>query len=68
MQVPQEECVRKYKVPGAAVHVLQEEASRFAGMVAAFCERLGWVDLEALITKFQVGSNRQAYIVHVIPW
>jgi hypothetical protein len=24
-------------------------------MVAAFCERLGWYDLEALIVKFQVG-------------
>ena len=23
-------------------------------MVAAFCERLGWYDLEALIVKFQV--------------
>ncbi|KAK9835520.1 hypothetical protein WJX74_002208 [Apatococcus lobatus] len=52
-EVPQEECVRKYKVPGPAVHVLQEEAARFCGMVAAFCERLGWVGLEAIITKFQ---------------
>ena len=33
----------------------QDRASRFATMVAAFCERLGWHDLEALITKFQVG-------------
>ena len=54
LQVPQEECVRKYKVPGPAVHVLQEEAARFCGMVAAFCERLGLVSLEAIITKFQV--------------
>lgn len=28
-------------------------------MVAAFCERLGWYDLEALIVKFQVRGSRQ---------
>jgi hypothetical protein len=28
-------------------------AGRFAAMVAAFCARLGWTDLEALVTKFQ---------------
>ena len=33
---------------------LQDKAARFASMVAAFCERLGWYDLEALIVKFQV--------------
>ena len=33
---------------------LQEKAARFASMAAAFCERLGWYDLEALIAKFQV--------------
>lgn len=35
---------------------LQDRASRFASMVAAFCERLGWYDLEALISRFQVPS------------
>lgn len=28
-------------------------AGRFAAMVGAFCARLGWTDLEALVTKFQ---------------
>lgn len=32
---------------------LQERAGRFAGMVTAFCERLGWHDLEGLVSKFQ---------------
>jgi hypothetical protein len=32
---------------------LQERAAKHAGMVSAFCERLGWVDLEMLVTKFQ---------------
>ena len=32
----------------------QDKAARHASMTAAFCERLGWYDLEALIAKFQV--------------
>ena len=32
---------------------LQERATKFASMVAAFCERLGWADLEMLVAKFQ---------------
>ena len=35
----------------------QDRAARFASMVASFCERLGWYDLEALIAKFQVGEG-----------
>lgn len=40
----------------SAPSALQDRASRFASMVAAFCERLGWYDLEALISRFQVPS------------
>jgi DNA polymerase theta len=43
----------KYGVDRATVQGLQERAARHAGMLAAFCERLGWSDLEALIAKFQ---------------
>lgn len=32
---------------------LQDKAARHAGMLAAFCNRIGWLDLEALITTFQ---------------
>lgn len=35
------------------IQSLQENAGRFASMVAVFCERLGWHDLEGLIAKFQ---------------
>jgi hypothetical protein len=48
---------QKYAVPRGTIQGLQDRASRFASMVAAFCERLGWYDMEALITKFQVGLN-----------
>ena len=45
---------KKYGVPRAKVKELQESASKFALMVAAFCECLGWSDLDILISKFQV--------------
>ncbi|EFN55218.1 hypothetical protein CHLNCDRAFT_52598 [Chlorella variabilis] len=44
---------KKYAVGRGEVQNLQDHAARFASMVAAFCERLGWYDLEALIVKFQ---------------
>ena len=33
---------------------LKERASGFAGMVSAFCQRMGFTHLELLISKFQV--------------
>lgn len=42
-----------FKVPKGKVQGLQESAGRFASMIAAFCERLGWSDMECLVTKFQ---------------
>ena len=53
-QVSVEECARNFKVQAERIGGLQERAGKFAGMLAAFCERLGWRDLEALIAKFQV--------------
>lgn len=35
------------------IQALQENAGRFASMVSAFCQRLGWNDLEGLVGKFQ---------------
>jgi len=57
LQVDMLEVQQKYGVPRGTVQGLQDRASRFASMVAAFCEKLGWYDMEALITKFQVGSQ-----------
>lgn len=36
-----------------AVQGLQEQAGAFAAMLTAFCERIGWMDLHALLGKFQ---------------
>lgn len=49
-----EELQAKYGVKQGPLHQLQERAGPFAAMVAAFCHRLGWVDLEELIAKLQV--------------
>ncbi|XP_077220020.1 MUS308 and mammalian DNA polymerase-like protein isoform X2 [Tasmannia lanceolata] len=42
-----------FKVSRGMVQALQENAGRFALMVSLFCERLGWHDLEGLVSKFQ---------------
>jgi DNA polymerase theta len=42
-----------FKVPRGTVQALQASAGRFAAMVSGFCERLGWQDLEGLVSKFQ---------------
>jgi DNA polymerase theta len=35
------------------IQSLQENAGRFASMVCVFCQRIGWLDLEGIISKFQ---------------
>lgn len=40
-------------VPGM-LQSLQQAASTFAGMVTAFCHKLGWLNLELLLGQFQV--------------
>lgn len=52
-EVPVTEVCEAFKVARGMVQALQENAGRFASMVALFCERLGWNDLEGLISKFQ---------------
>ncbi|KAL8143865.1 hypothetical protein V2J09_016897 [Rumex salicifolius] len=52
-EVPVAEVCDAFKVARGMVQALQENAGRFASMVASFCERLGWHDLEGLVSKFQ---------------
>ncbi|XP_076922423.1 helicase and polymerase-containing protein TEBICHI-like [Bidens hawaiensis] len=52
-EVPVAEVCEGFKVARGMVQSLQENAGRFASMVAVFCERLGWNDLESLFSKFQ---------------
>ncbi|KAL4522889.1 hypothetical protein Ndes2526A_g07618 [Nannochloris sp. 'desiccata'] len=43
----------KYGLDRAVVLGLRDRACRYAGMLAVFCERLGWHDVELLVSKFQ---------------
>ncbi|GMH06994.1 hypothetical protein Nepgr_008834 [Nepenthes gracilis] len=52
-EVPVAEVCEAFKVARGMVQSLQENAGRFASMVSLFCERLGWHDLEGLVSKFQ---------------
>lgn len=52
-EVPVIEVCGAFKVARGVVQALQENAGRFASMVSVFCERLGWHDLEGLVSKFQ---------------
>ncbi|KAI7750050.1 hypothetical protein M8C21_005019, partial [Ambrosia artemisiifolia] len=52
-EVPVADVCEAFKVARGMVQSLQENAGRFASMVAVFCERLGWHDLESLFAKFQ---------------
>lgn len=52
-EVPIADVCEAFKVARGMIQALQENAGRFASMVSAFCERLGWHDLEGLVAKFQ---------------
>ncbi|KAI3792695.1 hypothetical protein L2E82_06583 [Cichorium intybus] len=52
-EAPVTEVCEAFKVARGMVQSLQENAGRFASMVSVFCERLGWHDLEILVSKFQ---------------
>lgn len=52
-EIPVTEVCEAFKVARGMVQTLQENAGRFASMVSVFCERLGWHDLEGLVSKFQ---------------
>uniref|UniRef100_A0ACD5XMT5 Uncharacterized protein n=1 Tax=Avena sativa TaxID=4498 RepID=A0ACD5XMT5_AVESA len=52
-EVPVTDVCESFKVARGTIQGLQENAGRFASMVSAFCQRLGWHDLEGLVAKFQ---------------
>ena len=44
----------RYGVESKEVMELKEHAARMASMMGAFCGRMGYSDLEVLISRFQV--------------
>nr|XP_053647287.1 DNA polymerase theta-like [Cherax quadricarinatus] len=52
-EVPLNTVARKYGATRGILQSLQQTAATFAGMVTVFCNRLGWHNLELLVTQFQ---------------
>ena len=47
----------RYGAERREVEGLKERAATMAGAMAAFCERMGYKDLEVLISRFQVSAS-----------
>lgn len=52
-EVPLNVVARRYGATRGMVQSLQSSASTFAGMVTVFCQKLGWVNLDLLLSQFQ---------------
>lgn len=50
---PWPEILQRFKVNRGTLQMLQLTASTFAGMLATFCQRLQWTNLQLLIHQFQ---------------
>ncbi|PSN38804.1 hypothetical protein C0J52_07902 [Blattella germanica] len=60
-EVPLNDVAKKYGCTRGMLQSLQQSAATFAGMVTAFCKRLGWSSVELLISQFQ---DRLQFGVH----
>ncbi|CAM1292012.1 POLQ (predicted) [Pycnogonum litorale] len=56
-EVPLNEVCRKYGCNRGVLQSLQQSAATFAGMVTVFCNRLGWSNMELLLTHYQNRLN-----------
>eukprot|EP00899_Mesostigma_viride_P016271 jgi/Mesvir1/24645/Mv21951-RA.2 len=65
MEKPLASVEQEFGVPRGDLQGLQDTACRFASMVAAFCSRLGWADLEGLISLFANRLQHGARLEHV---
>ena len=52
-EVPLDTVARKYGANRGMLQSLQSSAATFAGMVTVFCRKLGWNNLEMLLSQFQ---------------
>ncbi len=48
----------RYGVESKEIAELKENAARMASMMGAFCGRMGYNDLEVLISRFQVSPKQ----------
>ncbi|MBN3297943.1 DPOLQ polymerase, partial [Amia calva] len=52
-EVPLEAVAKKYGCSRGQLQSLQQSASTYAGMITVFCNRLGWHNMELLLSQFQ---------------
>uniref|UniRef100_A0A663LMJ0 DNA polymerase theta n=1 Tax=Athene cunicularia TaxID=194338 RepID=A0A663LMJ0_ATHCN len=60
-EVPLKDMTKKYGCSRGQLQSLQQSAATFAGMVTVFCNRLGWHNMELLLSQFQ---SRLTFGVH----
>ncbi|XP_068038024.1 DNA polymerase theta isoform X4 [Anomalospiza imberbis] len=60
-EVPLQDMTKKYGCSRGQLQSLQQSAATYAGMVTVFCNRLGWHNMELLLSQFQ---SRLTFGVH----
>ncbi|KAM6382615.1 LOW QUALITY PROTEIN: DNA polymerase theta [Alca torda] len=60
-EVPLKDMTKKYGCSRGQLQSLQQSAATYAGMVTVFCNRLGWHNMELLLSRFQ---SRLTFGVH----
>ncbi|XP_019329649.1 PREDICTED: DNA polymerase theta [Aptenodytes forsteri] len=60
-EVPLKDMTKKYDCSRGQLQSLQQSAATYAGMVTVFCNRLGWHNMELLLSQFQ---SRLTFGVH----
>ncbi|KAG2456355.1 DPOLQ polymerase, partial [Polypterus senegalus] len=56
-EVPLETITKKYSCTRGQLQSLQQSSGMYAGMVTVFCNRLGWHNMELLLSQFQSRLN-----------
>ncbi|NXP59907.1 DPOLQ polymerase, partial [Chloropsis cyanopogon] len=60
-EVPLQDMTNKYGCSRGQLQSLQQSAATYAGMITVFCNRLGWHNMELLLSQFQ---SRLTFGVH----
>ncbi|XP_062369010.1 DNA polymerase theta [Cinclus cinclus] len=60
-EVPLQDMTKKYGCSRGQLQSLQQSAATYAGMITVFCNRLGWHNMELLLSQFQ---SRFTFGVH----
>ncbi|XP_050826998.1 DNA polymerase theta isoform X1 [Serinus canaria] len=60
-EVPLQDMTKKYGCSRGQLQSLQQSAATYAGMITVFCNRLGWHNMEMLLSQFQ---SRLTFGVH----